>query len=74
VQKILLWNNSCIRKNYDISKSYVLQASLPETTYFCIENKLAERPQTGGSQNKDYNQSKLTISQLTGLKTAILGH
>jgi len=21
----------------------VLQASLPETTYFCIENKLAER-------------------------------
>jgi len=44
VQKILLWNNSCIRKNYDISKSYVLQASLPETTYFCIENKLAERP------------------------------
>jgi len=27
MQKILMWNNSCIRKNHDISKSYQQQSS-----------------------------------------------
>jgi len=49
----------------------MLQASLPETTHLCTENKLAEKT---SSLIKDHNQSKLTISHLTGLKTAILGH
>jgi len=32
------------------------------------------KPEAARTKIKDHNQSKLTISQLTGLKTAILGH
>jgi len=34
----------------------------------------ALKPEAVRTKIKDYNQSKLTISQLTGLKTASLGH
>jgi len=45
----------------------VLQASLPVTTHRCTENKLAEissRLRQPEQIQKDYSQSKLTISQL----------
>jgi len=46
------------------STNGMLQASLPATTYYCTENKLAERPASlklPAQIQKDYSQSKPII-------------
>jgi len=55
----------------------LLQAGLPETTHLCAENKPAKKDLKYGTARtklKARTQSKLIISQLTWLKTTILGH
>jgi len=55
----------------------VLQANLPVTPRHCTENKLVEISSSLKQPEqiqKNYNQSKLVIRQLTWLQTTILGH
>jgi len=51
---------------------YVLQVGLPVTTHLYAENDL--KSEAARTKIKDYNQSKLIISQLSWLKTVTLGH
>ena len=60
ISRIQTFGKSCTLHNH----SFMLQASLPVTTYYCTENKLAEIPSSLRQPEqiqKDYSQSKLII-------------